>query len=241
MSDGRRGSPTERPAREPGAPEEKEPQTFLFADLAGFTALTEAHGDEEAADLAQSFFAEIRALLAEHCASEVKTIGDAMMIHCHHPPRAVELGLAVVDRFASSLDFPAVRVGIHSGPAVRRGHDWFGSAVNVAARVAGTATAGEVLLTEATVEACDWLGGIELESEGEQRFRNLPRPVRVYRARRSGEERPGLPIDPVCRMAVDPDRVAGSLSYGGRVYHFCSLRCAAAFSADPDTYLGEEP
>jgi adenylate cyclase len=50
-------------------------QTFLFADLSGFTALTKAHGDEQAPDLVGGFCVAVRRLLAEHQAHEVKTIG----------------------------------------------------------------------------------------------------------------------------------------------------------------------
>jgi class 3 adenylate cyclase len=52
-------------------------QTFLFADLAGFTALTEAHGDQEAAELASDFFDQVRQLLPDYRGEEIKTIGDA--------------------------------------------------------------------------------------------------------------------------------------------------------------------
>jgi YHS domain-containing protein len=48
--------------------------TFVFADLSGFTALTEVHGDEEAPELAAGFFDDARALLAEHAADEVKNV-----------------------------------------------------------------------------------------------------------------------------------------------------------------------
>jgi adenylate cyclase len=63
-------------------------QTFLFADLSGFTALTEAHGDEQAADLTGGFCVAVRGLLAEHQAHEVKAIGDALQ---HPEPRQVQL------------------------------------------------------------------------------------------------------------------------------------------------------
>ena len=53
--------------------------TFLFADLSGFTALTEVHGDEQAADLAGDFAAAVRELLPEHGAEHIKSIGDAFL------------------------------------------------------------------------------------------------------------------------------------------------------------------
>ncbi len=70
---------------------EGQAHTFLFADLAGFTALTEAHGDEEAADLAAEFFDCVRDLLPDYGGEEVKTIGDAVMVRCDRPDAAVEL------------------------------------------------------------------------------------------------------------------------------------------------------
>lgn len=218
-------------------PETAHERTFLFADLSGFTALTEAHGDAEAARLAGRFFRAIRDLLAEHGAIEVKTIGDAMMLCCSSAPDAVELGLRIVEEFWAHPEFPSVRVGINTGPAVESDGDWFGTAVNVAARISAAASGGEVLVSEATVDSAGELRGVALQSEGEQRFRNVSEPVLIYRAQRRGEQAPGLPIDPVCRMAVDPERETGRLSYAGREYHFCSLRCISAFAGDPERYL----
>ena len=69
--------------------------TFLFADLAGFTALTEAHGDEQAADLAHEFESAAARLLPRHGAEQIKTIGDALMPRVDRPADAVKLGLAL--------------------------------------------------------------------------------------------------------------------------------------------------
>ena len=219
----------------------KDPEhTFLFADLAGFTALTEAHGDEHAVELAADFTDCIRSLLPEYQAAEVKTIGDAMMVCCEDPAGAIDLGLQIVEEIAARPQFPIVRVGMHTGPAIERDGDWFGGAVNVAARVSGAASGGEVLLTEATRLATGDLDSIELRARGEQRFKNVKEPIGLFLARRRGDEPEVLPIDPVCRMAVDPADEAGRLSFGGREYHFCSLRCARAFVATPDDYVHED-
>lgn len=213
-----------------------EDHTFLFADLAGFAALTEAHGDEEAAGLAADFCESVRELLPAHRAEEIKSIGDAIMLRCDAPALAIELGLRIVEAIRARPWFPVVRVGMHTGPAVERGGDWFGTAVNVAARVSGAAGGGEALLTEATREAAGMIEGIELLLHGEQRFKNLREPVRLHRAVREGASHEGQPIDPVCRMAVDPAHAAGELTYEGHEYHFCSLECARAFAAAPDDY-----
>ena len=141
-------------------------QTFLFADLSGFTALTEAHGDEQAADLVGGFCVAVRGLLAEHQAQEVKTIGDALMLRTGDAAAAVRLGLCIVHEVGARHGFPLVRVGMHSGPAVERGGDWFGATVNLAARVSAAAAGGEALLTAVTRTASGDVAGVELRERG---------------------------------------------------------------------------
>lgn len=223
-------------------------QTFLFADLAGFTALTEVHGDEQAADLAGAFFADARALLSVHGGQEVKTVGDAVMIRCPSPIAAIGLALQLVRDVGARHGFPSIRAGLHTGAAVERDGDWFGQAVNLAARVSGAAAGGEVLVSEATAAAAGAPGGgslaqihghsnVILRSRGRRQLRNVSQPVELFEAScefsRFFEP---LPIDPVCRMAVDPDHEAGRVRYEDIDYHFCSLDCVQAFVEHPDRY-----
>ncbi len=216
--------------------------TFMFADLAGFTALTEAMGDHAAADVVDDFNAAVRELLREHEAEEIKAIGDALMLHARAPELAIELGLRIVEDVGSRHYFPVVRVGMHTGEAVERAGDWFGASVNLAARVSAAAGESDVLLTAATRDAAGALGGIDLAPRGRWRLKNVADPVEVYAAVRSGAEaEPGLPIDPVCRMAVDPAHEAGRLVFDDAEYHFCSLECANAFSGDPGRYAPGTP
>lgn len=220
--------------------QEQAQHSFLFADLSGFTALTEAHGDEEAADLVGEFVAEVRALLPEHEAEEIKCIGDAVMIRCDNAAQAVQLGVHIVAVIGDRHGFPMVRVGIDTGSAAERDGDWFGATVNVAARVAGAAVGGEVLITEATRVAAEAPDGIHLVERGRRTLKNLMEPVQLYAAMAEGEvSAGGLPIDPVCRMAVDPSHSAGELRHAGIDYLFCSLACAQAFASDPDRYASD--
>jgi len=125
----------------------------------------------------------------------------------------------------------------NTGPAVQQGSDWFGAAVNLAARVSGAARAGEVLLTAATRASLCEADDVVLRAQGVQAFRNVGDPVRLYSAhRRGGLVRGDVVIDPVCRMRIDPEESAGSLSHDGFEYRFCSLECAGRFAADPGRY-----
>jgi adenylate cyclase len=212
--------------------------TFLFADLAGFTALTEAHGDVGAADLVAEFTTATRALLAEHHSREVKTIGDALMVAGSDARGTVRLGLRLAHGVGGHHGMPCVRVGMHTGSAVERDGDFIGAAVNVAARISALAGGDQVILSEETKRAAGDTPDVALHALGVHTFRNVGAPLALFVAlwRSEETERGHLPIDPVCRMAVDPDREAGRLAYAGTEYHFCSLECAGAFAAEPQRY-----
>jgi class 3 adenylate cyclase/YHS domain-containing protein len=216
--------------------------TFLFADIAGFTALTEAHGDQDAATLVADFCRSVRAELPASGGSEVKTIGDAVMLSIPDPAAAILLGLRITHELMRAHGAPAVRVGLHHGPAIERGGDYFGAAVNLAARVSGEASGGEVLLTGQTAALVPELEGVLYEPRGRRELRNLREPVELFAAVRASESsEPLLVRDPVCRMAVDPERSAGRLTYEDTAYFFCSLACAAEFARRPERFARGRP
>jgi class 3 adenylate cyclase/YHS domain-containing protein len=213
-----------------------ESSTFVFADLAGFTALTEAHGDDEAIEIALQFVDRVRKLLPDYRAEEVKAIGDELMIRVEDPVRAVQLGRRIVDELAFHCS-PPVRVGMHTGAATRLNGDWYGATVNLASRVVDAAKPGEVLFTAATRRELEGRDGFAIEERGTRRFKHVVDPVPVYEALAAGGEAKRLEIDPVCRMAVDPDRAASSRKRLGLSYYFCSQDCREKFDAGPKSYI----
>jgi adenylate cyclase len=215
-----------------------EASTFLFADIAGYTALTEAHGDEDAVELARTFCGAVAEMARADGGELVKTIGDAVMVRHPRPAQAVTLGLRAAGEVLAGHGFPTVRVGMHHGPALESEGDWFGSTVNLAARVAALAAGGEVLLTQAVREAAGDLGGVRLESRGEQRLRNVPTPVPIFAATLEGAESREPSVDPVCRMVVADGREVGTVRHDGTDYRFCSLGCIRRFAESPGAYVG---
>jgi adenylate cyclase len=209
----------------------------MFADIAGFTALTEAHGDEEAVALVTQFADAVGEQLPPG-AAHVKTIGDALMLRVPDPAEAILLGVRITDGPLGVHGAPAVRVGLHHGPAIERDGDYFGATVNVASRVSAVAAGGEVLLTGQTAALVPDLEGVLYESRGRHTLRNVREQVELFAALPLGKTGRGrLPVDPVCRMAVDPNRAAGRLVHGGTAYFFCSLTCAGAFAQEPDRFI----
>ena len=211
--------------------------TFLFADIAGFTALTEAHGDEAAIELVAAFSDAAEAQLPSVGGEHVKTIGDALMLRIPDPGDAIMVGLWISHEAMRDHGSPAVRVGLHHGHAIERNGDYFGASVNLAARVSSAAAGGEVLVSGQTAALVPDLEGVIFESRGRKSLRNVSEPVELFAVLRVGESDLGnLPIDPVCRMAVDPARALGELRYEGTAYFFCSLTCAGTFAQNPERF-----
>ena len=208
--------------------------TFGFVDLAGFSALTEAHGDESAADLVVRF----TTLVEEAVAGEgrrVKTIGDAVLVATQTPASAVGFVTRLARRTAREPDFPVLRAGFHHGEAVERAGDVFGAAINLAARVAAHARGGQVLATGRVADAAR-TAGIAVTDLGRVALHNLRDPIELF-ALEIGATPAAEAVDPVCRMRVAYARAAGRLRVDGVEYWFCSIECAARFARDPTSYL----
>jgi adenylate cyclase len=156
--------------------------SFLFADICGYSSLTERDGDEAAAELAIRFASRVASMAAEHGAELIKQVGDAVMVRGQDAAETVRLGLRLHAELSADPSFPCIHAGVHTGPAVPRSGDWWGATVNIASRVASAAEAGELLITEATKSAASELPGTQLRGLGPRRFKNISEPVRVYAA-----------------------------------------------------------
>jgi adenylate cyclase len=167
--------------------------SFLFADLVGFTAFTAARGDETAAELAVEFADEVRTLAAEHGVEFVKAMGDAVMVRGASAAETVALGLRLVHDGPVPAWRPPVRIGVHTWTAVARDGDWYGTTVNLAARLSACAHGGELLLTEDTGRRMGRNLPLELIDQGLRRLRDVPSPVRVFAARPAAGTAPELP------------------------------------------------
>lgn len=207
--------------------------TFAIVDLAGFTALTEAHGDAAAAELARTFAATVRSVIPEG-GRLVKTMGDAVLVVTPDPAGALDFVTALWDAMATG-DAPCLRAGVHHGTAVEVDEDVFGAAVNLTARIAAQARADEALAT-AAVAGVAAARGIAVTALGPVTVRNALDPVEVFAlAIRTGGVG-GDVVDPVCRMRVERRNAAGHLRYVDRDYYFCSLECTARFAERPEAY-----
>ena len=178
--------------------------SIAFADLAGYTQLTEELGDEEAAGVVERFVERVRLSIPEQ-ARIVKTIGDEVMIVSSDPRPLAEWAVAFQ---REQEERPLPRIGIHSGEVVYRDGDYFGREVNLAARVVARAAAGEVLVTWPVVEASE--GDLAFDLIGEVRLKGFSNATELFLA----HELPVGRSSGVARAAAPAKKAAGAKGKG---------------------------
>ena len=155
---------------------------IAFADLAGYTQLTEQRGDEEAATVVERFVANVTHTLPDD-ARIIKTVGDEVMVVSTDTAGLADWALG----FQLMIpDRPQPRIGIHAGDVVYRDGDYFGGEVNRASRVAARAAAGEVLVTQAVIAAAG--RHIEFDRIGEVRLKGFTEATELFVARLADED-----------------------------------------------------
>jgi adenylate cyclase len=122
---------------------------IAFADLAGYTRMTEEIGEQKAVDAVERFVAAVELTLPDD-ARVVKTIGDEVMIVS---PDGASLALWAVGFQELYTERPRPRIGVHVGEVLYREGDYYGREVNLAARVVARTAGGEVLVTWPIVSA----------------------------------------------------------------------------------------
>ncbi|RWD67062.1 MAG: adenylate/guanylate cyclase domain-containing protein, partial [Mesorhizobium sp.] len=162
---------------------------ILAADIAGYSRLM---GDDEEGTLAQlkaHRHALIDPKINEHRGRIVKTTGDGMLVEFASVVEAVRCAVEIQRGMAErNVTVPAgqrieFRVGINVGDIIIEGDDIFGDGVNVAARLEGLAEPGGICVSGRVQEDAQGKLDIAFEVIGEQKLKNIARPVRVYRLR----------------------------------------------------------
>jgi adenylate cyclase len=162
-------------------------EAAVFADLSGYTQLTEESGDEAAAEVSLALAQLVSEIAARHRGRTVKLLGDGALLHFHDPGDAVRASLDLVES-TPARGLPPAHVGVNAGPMLYDEGDYFGRTVNIAARIASRATAGQVHVGEA-LAASAAEDGFRLRELGEFELKGIARPVRIFQAVRDQDPR----------------------------------------------------
>ena len=174
-------------------------RTILFTDVEGSTALTERLGDAKAREVLRAHEGIVREALQAHGGAEVKAMGDGFMASFSSATRALECainmqraladwnagvgaGQAPPDGAASSAPTIRVRIGLNAGEPIAEQEDLFGTAVNLAARIAAQAAGGEILVANVVRELAAGKGFL-FADRGDVALRGFEEPVRLHEVR----------------------------------------------------------
>jgi class 3 adenylate cyclase len=153
--------------------------SILFCDLKDFTAFADRQGDGAAISIIDRFASTVTRERGERVGL-TKLLGDGFMLVYPEPVSAVEAATRIM-RAMSAPEEPALHASIHHGRAIPREGDYFGGAVNLAARLLVLAEGDELLVTQPVVEHCP---DFHWEHCGSERVRGVSDQVEVFRLRR---------------------------------------------------------
>jgi len=156
---------------------------IAFADLAGYTRFTEEEGEEEALSSVERFVEGVTGTLPDD-ARVVKTIGDAVMVVGQDIVALVDWAVGFTSLFEER---PEPRIGVHYGTTLYRDGDYFGRDVNLTARVVARARGGEVLVSDAVVDAVSGSSHLSFEPIGQVKLKGFNQPRQLCRAVRREE------------------------------------------------------
>lgn len=155
----------------------------VFSDIEGSTERNEALGDRDWVALLQRHERLVRDLVDEHGGHVVKNQGDGFMLAFADPGRAVRCCIGVQRELAARPERwqnIKVRMGIHMGESVRRGDDLFGLNVAMAARIAGHADGGEILVSDVVRDAVEAVDGIDVTAAEVVEFKGFSGTYEVF-------------------------------------------------------------
>jgi adenylate cyclase len=210
-------------------------RSFAFVDVTGFTALTEAEGDEHAVDVLTAFRALLRDICARRGVRIAKWLGDGVMLVCVNTRPLLEtiLELHYVVRVVSGpVSTVSIRSGVTSGQVIlMEGDDYVGHCVNVASRLCDLAEAGEALAAPSVLVHLPSWGVSVRESHVALRGVENTVPAASIRMAEPGAD---MFLDPICGLPLTHD-TAEEIAHDvrGSVVLFCSPGCVDTWRRRP--------
>lgn len=208
--------------------------SFLIADLAGYSSLTEVHGDISAADFVSRFIEIVNESLIDET-KLVDQIGDEGLITSASPESILRTAIELFKRTEREPEFPSLHIGIHTGKVIKRAGKYFGNTINLTSRICSYSRAGQILCSEEFINAIQNSNEFEYIKLGDVRFKNVSRPVSIYEIV-TNSDRTKMKIDPVCKMQVDTSISQVKTTYTGKTFFFCSEDCYRKFINNPLIY-----
>ncbi|MEO6404705.1 MAG: adenylate/guanylate cyclase domain-containing protein [Ferruginibacter sp.] len=172
---------------------------ILMADLSGYTALTETHGSVSAADLIDKYLEIVENCLVGDSRLHERT-GDEVMIVSHSPDFLLASAYMIINATSNLDNFLQVHGGLHYGNVLKRRNSYFGTTINLTARIAAKASPGSFWCSEEFINSLSDKPPIKLQTKGKHSFKNISEHKEMYEL--SDENKNSFFIDSICRMLI---------------------------------------
>jgi adenylate cyclase len=209
---------------------------FLIADLSGYTALTEAHGNISAAYIVTRYM-EILEEALEPGVRFVERVGDEALVTGADAASILKTAIRLRGSLEEEPLFPTFHAGIHAGSVLEMDGRYIGKALNLASRLASHARGNQILCTKQVLSRVGNGADIKFRALGPTYFKNIVKPVEIFEVIGGQRKVEANLLDPVCRMQVRPETAPARLPFGGKMYYFCSFDCVKIFVNNPDLYI----
>jgi adenylate cyclase len=193
----------------------------LAADVVGYSALMERDEEGTYAEFERIKRESIEPSLSRHEGRLIKTTGDGALAEFASPLAAMKCAIEIQDHLASGRNLLRLRVGLNLGDViVGQDGDLYGDGINIAVRLEGIADPNGILISEKVYSEIEGKLDIGFEDRGEQRLKNISKPVRVYAVRAGAygalterlsesppmPDKPSIAVLPFQNMSGDPDQ-----------------------------------
>ncbi len=206
---------------------------IMMADLTGYTAMTEAHGGASAAKMVGKYMELVNSAMMG-TARLHQRIGDQVVIVADQAHDILETAQRLNKLTSDEHHFLSIHAGLHYGSVFIEGDNFFGSTINIAARIMNIAQRGQILCSQ------NFLNEVKEVAQticiGKHKLKNVPGDVELFLI--TEKSKTDVFIDPVCHMQIDCSKSDLALNYNNIDYHFCSTHCRDRFEADPKEFIG---
>jgi adenylate cyclase len=206
---------------------------ILIADLSGYTALTEAHGAASAADLIDKYVRIVEDCLIGNSKLKERT-GDEVMIVSSCADHLLTTAIMIMKNTSNEDNFLQVHGGLHYGTVLKRNNSYFGSTINLTARIAAEADPGSFLCSADFIDALNNKSVCTFHPKGNYRFKNVNQEKEVSEI--VNKDANLLAIDPTCKMLILDKSIAIRHPEKADLF-FCSQTCLDIF----EKYQGSSP
>jgi len=197
----------------------------LMADLTGYTALTETHGAASAADLIDRYVEIVEDCLIGDSKLQER-IGDEVMIVSSSADFLLSTAAMIIKRTLNEENFLQVHGGLHYGRVLKRNNSYFGSAINVTARIAAKASPGTFWSSKEFINALTDKSLFKFQSKGQHRFKNINEEKEMVEL--VDKQSNLVFVDPVCKMLILDKSIAKQHPEKQELF-FCSQACLDTF------------